>query len=76
MRIGSERSSDPAGDRERWERWRAERLRSAGFAPALAHRLARREQYDLHAVLELVDRGCPPHLAARILAPLDALEEG
>jgi hypothetical protein len=26
---------------------------------------------DIHALLELVDRGCPPHLAARILAPLD-----
>jgi hypothetical protein len=26
---------------------------------------------DLHALLELVDRGCPPALAARILAPLE-----
>ena len=26
--------------------------------------------YDLHALLELVDRGCPPELATRILAPL------
>jgi hypothetical protein len=26
---------------------------------------------DLHALLGLVDRGCPPDLAARILAPLD-----
>ena len=26
---------------------------------------------DLHALLEIVDRGYPPHLAARILAPLD-----
>lgn len=26
---------------------------------------------DLHALLELVERGCHPHLAVRILAPLD-----
>jgi hypothetical protein len=26
---------------------------------------------DLHALIELVERGCPPELAARILAPLD-----
>ncbi|WP_344257069.1 hypothetical protein [Terrabacter carboxydivorans] len=26
---------------------------------------------DLHALLELVDAGCPPELAARILSPLD-----
>ena len=52
--------------------WRASRLRDAGFSPALADALARDCAYDLHAVLELVDRGCPADLAARILAPLDA----
>jgi hypothetical protein len=52
--------------------WRASRLREAGFGPQLADRLARDCAYDLHAVLELVDRGCPADLAARILAPLDA----
>jgi hypothetical protein len=31
-------------------------------------------RYDLHALLELVDRGCPPALAARILAPLDEID--
>jgi hypothetical protein len=25
---------------------------------------------DLHDMLNLIDRGCPPRLAARILAPL------
>ena len=53
-------------------RWRASRLREAGFNPQLAGTLARDCAYDLHAVLELVDRGCPADLAARILAPLDA----
>jgi hypothetical protein len=51
--------------------WRASRLRDAGFTPRLADTLARDCAYDLHAVLELVDRGCPADLAARILAPLD-----
>jgi hypothetical protein len=45
---------------------------SAGFGPDLADVLAHQEQVDLHELLKLVDRGCPPHLAARILAPLDA----
>ena len=53
-------------------RWREGRLLSAGFGPDLADVLAHQEQIDLHELLKLVDRGCPPHLAARILAPLDA----
>jgi hypothetical protein len=45
-------------------------LREAGFPPVLARTLAR-TRVDLHALLELVDAGCPPELAARILSPLD-----
>ena len=51
--------------------WRRERLLAAGFPADLAARLAEDCATDLHAVLELVDRGCPPALAARILAPID-----
>ncbi len=51
--------------------WRAERLRAAGFDAGLAERLARQCGYDLHALIELVERGCPPELAVRILAPLE-----
>lgn len=51
--------------------WRRGRLVAAGFAPDLAARLAGDCRIDLHAVLELIDRGCPPVLAARILAPID-----
>jgi hypothetical protein len=51
--------------------WRRERLRRAGFAPAVAHELARDRDADLHAILDLLDRGCPPDLAVRIAAPLD-----
>jgi hypothetical protein len=51
--------------------WRRSRLLAAGFAPEVASDLTRDSAVDLHELLELVDRGCPPHLAARILAPLD-----
>jgi hypothetical protein len=50
--------------------WREARLHLAGFDLEAASRLAR-ERVDFHALLDLIDRGCPPHLAARILAPLD-----
>jgi hypothetical protein len=45
-------------------------LEHAGFSEAVASRLAGDGDFDLHDLLELVDRGCPPELAARILAPL------
>jgi len=51
--------------------WRTAPLEEAGFSRQLAATLARDRAYDLHAVLELVERGCPPELASRILAPLD-----
>lgn len=51
--------------------WRRRRLPDAGFASPLALELAMTPGIDLHALLALVDRGCPPDLAARILAPLD-----
>jgi len=36
---------------------------------SLAQWVAADPGFDLHALLELVDRGCPPALAVRILAP-------
>jgi hypothetical protein len=51
--------------------WRRGVLKQAGFDAGLAHRLALDARVDLHDLLNLVDRGCPPELAARILAPLD-----
>ena len=50
--------------------WRQALLEQAGFATAAARRVARDPGYDLHELLSLVDRGCPPELAARILAPV------
>jgi len=57
--------------------WATSRLRDAGFTPALADTVARDAANDLArildmtAILELVDRGCSPELAVRILDPLE-----
>jgi hypothetical protein len=53
-------------------RWRADRLMAAGFDRPLAERIAADPGYDLHALIELTERTCPPELACRILAPLDS----
>jgi len=63
--VGARVSSDPIVE------WRRGRLLRAGFATDLAAHLAEDCKVDLHALLDLVDRGCPPELAARILAPLE-----
>jgi hypothetical protein len=52
-------------------RWRREQLTEAGFPLPLAAGLAKNARYDLHALIELVERGCEPDLAVRILAPLE-----
>jgi hypothetical protein len=54
--------------------WRERQLVAAGFDLLLAAELAGLCAYDLHALIGLVGRGCPPKLAARILAPLDERE--
>ena len=51
--------------------WRRDQLTASGFPLPLAVRVARDARCDLHTLIELVERGCPPHLAARIAAPLD-----
>jgi hypothetical protein len=71
LRRDSQRWSNPADDPAHWVAWRARRLLAAGFSRSLASQVAADERIDLHALLELVDRGCPPHLAARIMAPID-----
>lgn len=50
--------------------WRCCRLLDAGFPASLAETVADDPRFDLHALLQLVDRGCPPVLAVRIVAPL------
>jgi hypothetical protein len=51
--------------------WRQAQLVEAGFSAPLAQALAGDGRYDLHALIELVERGCAPELAARIFAPLE-----
>ena len=55
--------------------WRRRQLVDSGFPPSLAGRMAVDPRYDLHALIELVERGCPAELAVRILAPLDGEDE-
>jgi hypothetical protein len=52
---------------DRVERWRTAELMRVGFAGDDAVALAARLDVDLHAAIELVQRGCPPELAFRIL---------
>ncbi|MGY1643232.1 hypothetical protein ACI782_19165 [Geodermatophilus sp. SYSU D00703] len=64
---------------DRWpasdvEAWRLRRLLDAGFPAALAREVATTPGIDLHAVLALLDRGCPPELAVRILAPVEVAD--
>jgi hypothetical protein len=52
---------------ERVERWRTEELIRGGFDVESAVLLAAEPGVDLHRAIELIQRGCPPELAARIL---------
>jgi hypothetical protein len=52
-------------------RWRREQLVHTGFALPLAAVIATDARYDLHALIELVEQGCQPELAVRILAPIE-----
>jgi hypothetical protein len=65
------RQLDLPADPDRVLAWRISRLHDAGCSARLAERLSRDSRCDLHALLELIDRGCPAELAARILAPLE-----
>jgi hypothetical protein len=51
--------------------WRRRELIHTGFPRSLAARVARDERYDLHELIELVQQGCTPALAVRILSPID-----
>ena len=52
---------------ERVVRWRAEALARAGYEPDAARELAARLDIDLHHAIALLERGCSPETAARIL---------
>jgi len=52
---------------ERVVRWRAERLESAGYELDAALEIAARPDVDLHQAIALLEQGCSPEVAARIL---------
>jgi len=58
-------------DDEQVVAWRREQLAEVGFPLPLAAQVAGDPRYDLHALIELVERGCAPELALRIFAPLE-----
>jgi hypothetical protein len=51
--------------------WRERCLEAAGFDEATAVLVAGDCGFDVHGLITLVESGCPPHLAVRILAPID-----
>jgi len=51
----------------RIEDWRTEELQRAGYGHRAAGRLAARHDVDLHRAVELIERGCSPELAMKIL---------
>jgi hypothetical protein len=56
-----------ATELERIQHWRAEALERAGFDVSSSTIIAMRHDVDLHDAIELLERGCPPELAIRIL---------
>jgi hypothetical protein len=49
------------------ELWRTEELERAGYSHRAAGRLAARHDIDLHLAVRLLERGCTPDLALKIL---------
>lgn len=57
----------PDTEPQRVAHWRAAALERAGFSREDAKALAQRPDVDVHAAVALLERGCPPELATRIL---------
>lgn len=64
-------SASPIGPGGDLAGWREQRLLRAGVEPGLAAAIASDCAIDLHAMIGLIERGCPAALAARILEPLE-----
>ncbi len=52
---------------ERVERWRADELIRAGFDPDSAHKLAADLSVDIRRAAQMLEQGCTPDLALKIL---------
>jgi hypothetical protein len=69
--LGPRTNEIPREPGSRLREWRRHRLIHAGVPTELAEAVARDHRFDVHALLELLDRGCDPRLAIRIVAPLE-----
>lgn len=58
--------TDHRSERARVEAWRLHCLHEAGYPAHLAERIAA-SSADLHQAIELVESGCPPETAAKIV---------
>jgi hypothetical protein len=66
MKTGTDRTDGTRGIRDAGVvTWRRRQLLDAGFGLRASESLARDCGFDLHALLDLVERGCPPRLAVR-----------
>jgi hypothetical protein len=54
-------------ENEKVQRWRIDALMRAGYDMSTAELLASRNDVDLHRAEALIQRGCTPELALRIL---------
>ena len=54
-------------EQELVEQWRAEELERAGYPAQAAAELAMRTDVDLHRAAALIQQGCTPELALKIL---------
>ena len=54
-------------EQQRIERWRSDMLERAGYSSDDAAELATRADVDLHQAMALLENGCPPEVALRIL---------
>ena len=63
------RSSTEMGDdqADKVVAWRYVQLQALGFEPDVALQLASDREVDIHEAADLVNRGCPPATAVRIL---------
>lgn len=64
--IDADTQTHPSPGQLDVETWRAHRFTTMGCGPVLSLELAR-TTIDLHRFEHLIDHGCPPDLAARIL---------
>ncbi len=67
MAVSEAESEMIEPESERVERWRAGVLEKIGYDPISAIELATRTDVDLHHAVRLIEQGCPPGTALRIL---------